>query len=188
MLRSAGEQGLPESTPLSRCALGLCPLRRVLSGLGCVPWRMESVTFQACFPLSCSHGRILEVHPFPWLVDGKVWPGDSCHMLLPCPCVATVCFCAVTELSSYVGTLCVRIVCVGAPACMGVTWTSYLRRRPPCFLRLGLSLAWNSPVRLHWHTRHLLSLPCEYWDCKCVPLYLAFFFFVFLKWLLGNQT
>lgn len=70
VLRSAHGQWLQESTLLLRCALGHCHLRRVWSGLGSVPWRMQSVTFLACSPLSFSHGRNLGVSPSFCLASG----------------------------------------------------------------------------------------------------------------------
>lgn len=92
----------------------------MLSGPGCVPWRMESVTFQACFLFSFSHGRNLGVHLFPWLVDHKVWPGDR-HHVLSCLTAAALHVCVLLQS--------VPVLSHSFPL---LTWGSWFVQVPTC--------------------------------------------------------
>lgn len=112
MLRSALQQGLQESASLSQCHLRRCCQAQDVFPEG---WNL---TFQACFPLSFSHGRNLGVRPFPWLVDpGLAWGPHAltsdwaAHHVRVWRWGAPV---LSRSLPLYVGTLCVCIVCAGA--------------------------------------------------------------------------
>lgn len=103
----------------------------------------------------CHFSSLLSIvlAPCLWLVDGKVGLGTAGH-LLSC-LTAAAHHVRVLRWSAPVASrsfltwgpcMCALRVQVPMWALM-----SRLRCRPSCFLRLGLSLAWNSSTRLYWH-------------------------------------